>query len=118
MRFLLYYMEAPRLIEPNARAFFQSKLESCHSNRVKIYMTALNISVLMFVLFLFGGYLYYCYKNKPTVQERNQQMIRDQQYVLSKIRYYQNEKAKHEQMMSDITTLPVVPTQNLGASFY
>jgi len=116
--FFIYYMEAPRLIEPNARAFFQSKLEVCHSNRVKIYMTALNVGILLFVVFIFGGYLYYCYKNKPTAEERNQQMIRDQQYVLSKIRYYQHQKAKHDEMMSDMTNLPVVPTQNLGASFY
>ena len=51
--------------------------------------------------------------NKPTDYEKQRRMVKDQQYILSKIRFYQdiNEKQKHNS--SFITNLPVV-NQNSG----
>jgi hypothetical protein len=51
--------------------------------------------------------LYYCNKNKLSDYEKGQRMLRDQQYVLSKIRYYQEDKkVANQTSLTDITNLP------------
>lgn len=86
-------MEYPRLIEQGAHNYIQEALKICHNNRIQIYSYALNIGVLVIFLAIAGTTLYYCYKRKPTPYELRQKMLKDQDYVLSKIRYYQAEKA-------------------------
>jgi hypothetical protein len=93
-----------RLIEPSARYFIQNTLQNCHSTRVRIYSFIFNIVVFVIFFLVFGGILYYSYKNKPTEYEKRQKMLRDQEYILSKIRYYQTET--HKKYSSDITDLP------------
>jgi hypothetical protein len=100
------YMETPRLIEPTARNFLSSTLQKCHDTRITIYTYAFNIIIFVSFVLVFGTALYYCYKNKPTEYEKQQQMLRDQQYILSKIRYYQGVQA--DRKTSSITQLPML----------
>jgi len=97
-----------RLIEPSARSFIQNTLQSCHSTRVRIYSFIFNMILFIVFFAVFGGILYYSYKNKPTEYEKRQKMLRDQEYILSKIRYYQTET--HKKYSSDITDLPINTT--------
>lgn len=99
-------MDTPQLIDNKYRFNICNSLQKCHDTRVKIYTYALNISVFLFVFVIFGGVLYYCYTKKLTPYEQHQKMYRDQQYVMSKIRYYQQETANRR--MSDITNLPTM----------
>ena len=99
-------MDVPRLIDNNARYFLYNTLQKCHENRVRIYSIALNIIVFILFVSITGGILFYNYKNKPTDYERQEKMMRDQQYIVSKIRTYQMEKNK--QKTSDITNLPII----------
>ena len=94
----------PRLIEPNARYFLYNTLQKCHDNRVQIYTMVLNIGVFLLFVLITGATLYYCYKKKLTPYEQQQKLMRDQQYVLSKIRFYQDEQKKISS--SRITNLP------------
>lgn len=100
-------MDEPCLIEPSVKNYLFNTLHKCHSTRVSIYYYALNVIVLgLFVLFV-GITLYYCYNKKPTDYEKQQKMIRDQEYVLSKIRFYQEEtKHNNEAQYSSISNLP------------
>ena len=100
-------MDEPCLIEPSVKNYMFNTLQKCHSTRVNIYYYALNVFVFgLFVLFV-GFTLYYCYTKKPTEYEKQQKMIRDQEYVLSKIKFYQ-EHTKHnnESQYSSISNLP------------
>jgi hypothetical protein len=99
-------MDSSRLIDPNARYFLYSTLQKCHDNRIKIYTTALNIGIFVFFIGIIGITLYYCYRKKPTEYELQQKIMRDQQYVLSKIRFYQSENMNRR--ASDITNLPFI----------
>jgi hypothetical protein len=99
-------MDAPRLIDPSALYFLDSTLQKCHNCRVKLYTNALNIGVFFLFVIITGVVLYYCYKKKLTPYEAQQKRIRDQQYILSKIRYYQGENMNRK--VSDITTLPTL----------
>ena len=99
-------MDVPRLIDNNARYFLYNTLQKCHENRVRIYNIELNIILFILFVSITGGILFYNYKNKPTDYERQEKMMRDQQYIVSKIRTYQMEKNK--QKTSDITNLPII----------
>ena len=96
----------PQLIDSSAKHFLYNTLEKCHYNRIKIYTIALNIIVFIVFVSIFGFTLYYCYRKKPTEEEARQKLLRDQQYIMSKIRYYQGENLNRK--TSDITQLPMV----------
>jgi hypothetical protein len=97
---------APRLIDNTAKYYLYNTLAACHQTRVKYHSIILN--VLVFVVFsaVFGGALYYCYRRKPTLDQTRAQMERDQQFILSKIRFYQEQNAKIRESASPITGLP------------
>lgn len=86
-------MEVPRLIENTARYYLSNTLTQCHSYRVQIYYYVLNIGVFLAVVLGVGTVLYYSNKGKMTDYEKQQKLYQDQQYVLSKIRYYKDTAA-------------------------
>ena len=59
---------------------------------MKIYSFALNVGILLLFIVVVSVTLYYCYKQKPTAYEHEQKMLKDKQYILSKIRFYQAEQ--------------------------
>jgi len=100
-------MDNINLIEPNVKNYLYDTLQKCHSKRVSIYYYVLNIGVLVFIVVIFGLGLYYSSKQKLSDYERNQKLIKDQEYVLSKIRFYKEDKKKlDETQMTGITNLP------------
>jgi hypothetical protein len=102
-------MENPRLIENSARNYLYQTLQKCHTNRVSIYYYVLNIGVFLLFVGVFGLALYYCSKQKLTEYEKQQKLLKDQQYVLSKIRYYQEDKKERQRsQISGITDLPYI----------
>jgi len=80
------------LIETKARASLLNTLSGCHEARVKVYSTALNVGVLVLLVVGVGLTLYYCNKRQPSAYETRQKMLKDQDYILSKIRHYQAER--------------------------
>ena len=96
----------PRLIEPGVKGFLQNTLHRCHDNRVKLYTWFFNIGILIVFFGIFGAALYYCYKKKLSPEEQYQKMVKDQAYILSKIRFYQNERLDHP--LSSISSLPMM----------
>ena len=100
-------MDDATLIEPSVKNYLFNTLQKCHSNRVNIYFYALNIGVLFVFAIVVGFTLYYCYTQKPNEYEKHQQLIKDQEYVMSKIRYYQHQnKSDEETKFSSISNLP------------
>ena len=101
--------EYPRLIENSAKNYLFQTLQKCHNNRVSIYYYALNFGVLFLFVGIVCLVLYYCSKQKMTDYERQQKMLKDQQYVMSKIRYYQEDKKERKSsQISEITDLPIL----------
>ena len=86
-------MDYPRLIELGTHNYLLDALSICHRNRLRIYHFALNIGILIMFCLITGSILYYCYKKKPSPYELKRRMLKDQEYVLSKIRFYQAEKS-------------------------
>jgi hypothetical protein len=104
-------MNFPQLIENNASSHLQQTLHNCHVTRVNFYYYILNTSVLLLFVFVVGFILYYCYTNKPNDYEKQQNLLRDQEFIVSKIRFHQeNMKQKREHHSSNITDLPFIQT--------
>jgi hypothetical protein len=101
------------LIEPQAKNYLFHTLTKCHDMRVKYNTVILNIGVFLVFVGVFGGILYYLYQTKSTPQQNYNKMIKDQEYILSKIRFYQEQKQKIDaaaaQSASAITDLPILP---------
>jgi len=99
--------DLPRLTEISAKHFLFTTLQNCHSNRVSIYYYALNFGVLFLFVGVVALVLYYCSKQKLSDYEKQQKMLKDQQYILSKIRYYQEDKKeRNRSQVTGITDLP------------
>jgi hypothetical protein len=98
------FNNSPQLIDNTAKYYLFSTLQKCHLTKTEIYNMALNIIVFALFVVISGSVLYYCSKKKLSPEQLQQKIIRDQQYVLSKIRYYQQENMAKK--TSDITNLP------------
>ena len=89
-------MDSPKLIDNGAINYMYDALQICHANRVKIYYIGLNVGVFVLFVLVVGLILYYCYKRKPSPYELKKKMLKDQEYILSKIRFYQREKSQQQ----------------------
>jgi hypothetical protein len=94
------------LIEPTFKYALQNTLQSCHTCRVKYYNIIFNVIVFVVFVVVAGLTLYYSYKPPLTEEEKKHKLIKDQQYVLSKIRFYKDEFKKNN--VTNITSLPVL----------
>ena len=82
-------MDSPKLIETGVYVYLQNTLYNCREHRSRVFYIGLNIAVfLLFVAFI-GTILYVCYTQKKSPYETYQKQLNDQEYILSKIRYYQ-----------------------------
>jgi hypothetical protein len=85
---------APSLVEPGIKSFIGNTLKQCHDYKMKTYTFVLNLAVITIFVAVFGGFLYYRYKNKPTPYELQKKMVRDQAIIMSKINSYQDERKR------------------------
>jgi hypothetical protein len=100
-------MDPPSLIDASAKNYMFNTLKQCHTTRVNIYYYVFNIGIFLLFVAVVGTILYRCSLNKPTEYERQQKLLQDQQYVMSKIRYYKNEVDNNEnQHITRLTNLP------------
>jgi flagellar basal body-associated protein FliL len=107
-------METPKLIETSVKNYLYFSLQKCHQNRVQIYNIILNVVVFVFLVAVFGSTLYVCWKKKPNKVDLERKRLKEQEMVLSKIRYFQQVKQHQRDTMNDITKLPV--SENLADS--
>jgi len=99
-------MDTSHLIESTAKNHLFQTLKQCHNHRVSTYYYVLNISIFLLFILITGVILYYCNKYKLSDVDKKRKMYKDQQYVLSKIRYFQEERKQNENQMSNISQLP------------
>ncbi len=101
-------MSTPVLIDPSFRNYMFHSLQSCHQYRSNLYYYILNFGILFVFVMIAGIALYNCSLNKQSDLEKQQQMIDDQQYVMSKIKHYKQEMEDNKEMVTNITNLPTL----------
>jgi hypothetical protein len=94
----------PTLIEPGVKFFLNQTLKQCHEFKNKYNNIIFNISLAVGFFLLLGTILLFKYKGKLTPAEKQRKNQEKQQYVLSKIRNYQQTKLRAQQSL--ITGLP------------
>ena len=82
----------PRLIEHHAGYYLNRTLQSCHNNRVQLYSLIFNIAVTLLFVAIGIITLYTCAKRKKSPEQKKQDAIRDQQYIMEKIRGLQHQR--------------------------
>lgn len=105
---------APKLIDPSSAYFVSNALTKSHKTRINAFMRILNIGILVgFCIFTFIV-LWMCWKNKDSPQKAYEKMVREQEYVLSKIRYYKDhQKYLNAREHATITGLPTTDLRPL-----
>jgi hypothetical protein len=77
------------LVEPEVRHIIQTKLLECHQVRVGYYSKIFNIALLITMVLGIAVFIYIKWKYKPTEEEKQARMKREQEYILSQIKFYQ-----------------------------
>jgi hypothetical protein len=74
---------------------------------VNIYLYALNIGVFVLFVGITAAVLYYCYTKRMSPEEARQKQLKEQEYILSKIRFYK-EQQRNIASRASITGLPTM----------
>lgn len=98
------YAEKPTLVEPGVKYFFKETLKQCREFKNKYNNLLFNIGLGSVFFFILGLILLYKYKGKLTPVEKEQKNKEKQQYILSKIKNFQDAKRIAQQEL--ITGLP------------
>jgi hypothetical protein len=94
----------PVLIEPGVKYFLKETLKRCHVFKESHNIFLLNISLFIGFLVILGVILLYKYKGKLTPKEIQIKDNEKKQYILTKIKNYQDTKLRESQSL--ITGLP------------
>ena len=94
----------PILTEPGVKYFLNESLKQCHIFKEKYNNTLFNIGLTILFFIILGVLLLYKYKGKLTPEEMEEKENEKKQYILSKIKNYQESKLRAQQEL--ITGLP------------
>jgi hypothetical protein len=93
----------PNLTEPGIKYFLNETLKQCHIYRNNYNNTLINIGLFAVFLLILGIILCYKYKGRLTPLEKETQNKEKQQYILSKIKNFQESKrVAHQELISGL----------------
>jgi hypothetical protein len=104
---------SPKLIDTSAIQYLDSALKKSHEIRIKYHRVLWNAGIVFGFFFIVAAVLYYRYTTRPTQKEANYKLIKDQEYVLSKIRFFQEQNQRIQESNrlaegAEISGLPVI----------
>ena len=94
----------PALTEPGVKYFLHQTLKQCHIVKDNFHNMIFNIGLFIGFLLVLGLILLYKYKGKLTPVELEKKNKENQQYIISKIKIFQESKRVAQQEL--ITGLP------------
>jgi hypothetical protein len=97
-------LQPPILVEPGVKYFLSTTLKQCKDFKEKYNNVVFNIGGFLLFIGVVLCILIYKYKGKLNTSEKRQQELQKQEYILSKIKNYQDAKRKESQDL--ITGLP------------
>jgi hypothetical protein len=98
-------MERPKLIEPGVKYFLTQTLRECRKFKDTYITIIFNFSMLLILVIVIGGFLYYKYKGKLKPHEIKEKNRKKQEYLISKLQNLALIKQKENSNL--ITDLPV-----------
>jgi hypothetical protein len=94
----------PMLTEPGVKYFINETLKQCHLFKEHHKNLIFNIGLFILFVIVLAVFLIYKYKGKLTPEEMEEKETIKKQYILSKIKNYQDAKIRAQQEL--ITGLP------------
>jgi uncharacterized membrane protein YciS (DUF1049 family) len=95
--------EKPRLTEPGIKYFLNETLKQCHIYKSNYNNILINIGLLIGFLLILGAILFYKYKGRQTQVEKERKTKEKQQYILSKVKSFQQAKrTAHQELISGL----------------
>ena len=95
--------EKPRLTEPGIKYFLNETLKQCHVYKSNYNNILINIVLLVGFLIILGAILFYKYKGRLTQVEKDRKTKEKQQYILSKVKSFQEAKrTAHQELISGL----------------
>lgn len=94
----------PSLVEPGVKYFLYESLKKCNEYRTTYHNQLFNLAVLGGFIVIVVVILIYKYKGKLTENEKHARDNDKKQYILSKIKNFQDAKRTAQQQL--ITSLP------------
>tara|TARA_B100000963_G_scaffold316324_2_gene296051 strand:+ start:869 stop:1285 length:417 start_codon:yes stop_codon:yes gene_type:complete len=98
----------PQLIAPNVKFFFKNILKNCNTIKNNNYNFYYNIGLLILFIVVLGTILLCKYKGGKNSIEKYHKNLRDKQYIMSKLIYYNKTNIENNQRIKNnmITNLP------------
>ena len=98
----------PKLVQNTTKYFFNSVLKECHKLKENNYNLFYNISMFFLFILILGSILFYKYKGNKTKEQKYQDNLKDKQYIMSKLVYYNRQNLENNQRIRNnmITNLP------------
>ena len=78
-------IEHAELVSPGVKNFISGILKQCRATKDRYYTIIFNLAMILTFFILFGGFLFYKYKGKPTPQEISEKRRKEQEYIMKKI---------------------------------
>ena len=94
----------PLLVEPGIKYFLHETLKKCKDYKEKYNNYLYNTGLFIFFILILGAILLYKYRGKLSTEEMHQKDREKKQYILSKIKNFQDAKRIAHQEL--ITSLP------------
>ncbi len=95
--------EKPRLTEPGTKYFLNETLKQCHIYKINYNNILINIGLFIGFLLILGAILFYKYKGRLTQVEKERKNKEKQQYILSKVKTFQEAKrTAHQELISGL----------------
>ncbi len=94
----------PSLTEPGTKYFLRESLKKCHTTKLKMNNTIVNLGLFLGFSVFIGVFLIYKYQNKPDEEDKRKKAELKKTYLLSKIKEI---NVKHQEKYNKmITNLP------------
>jgi hypothetical protein len=94
----------PLLVEGGFKQFINQSLKHCRTIRQEYINNVFNLSLLFFLILGIFAFLYYNYKGKLSEEEMKEREKKKEQYILTRIKNYQDDKRRNSQKL--ISGLP------------
>ena len=92
-------MENPSLVEYGFKSFLNESLRKCNKVKQEYKNNIYNIGLFIFLVFCIFLFLFIKFKGKLTTEEMKENEIKKQQYILSRIKNYQDDKRRSSQKL-------------------
>ena len=98
--------ESPVLCEPGVKYFINCSLRETNRIKEKRFNFFFNIIMTLFFLLILFGILFYKYKGKMSVEEKQKKQKKKQEYIISKLQYLSAIRDKNN--LNIISNLPTI----------